>query len=136
MPARVTRSVETSVLARKIDGYSNSKIAEDLGIHRQTVQRILTGAEFQQAVSDARSDFVGLLPASVKVYRNRLKKNDLRAASEIAHGVGALNPRTESQTNTTININVLNQIQASSDETIAEIESWQTVDSVSETEAK
>lgn len=99
-PARI----QQAILAKATIGESKAKIAEDLGIAKQTVYNFLSQPEISQHVSELRSDMVlnGDLVKSAKVLRRKLNKGSESAATTILKGFNVL------QSNPKVEINIAN----------------------------
>lgn len=93
--------VKAAVIAKAMLGTSNTQIAEDLDINRNTVRAILSESELQQHVKEVRSDLVlgGDLWKARKVMREKLEKGSESAATSILKGFNVLQTRPEVSVN-------------------------------------
>lgn len=82
--------LQTAVIAKYSSGESKSSIANDLGMHRNTVASILADSEIQQIVLQGRSRAISLIPRSLDVCEYRLNKNDGNVALSILRGTQVL----------------------------------------------
>ena len=90
MASRKTSTVETAVIVKKSIGESNSQIAEDLGIHRQTVARILDSADFHQAVDYGKIRVHRIIPETCDALERAIESDKLPAILAVLHGTGIL----------------------------------------------
>lgn len=81
---------KTAVIAKAAVGESNTKIAEDLGISRPTVQRILSEAEFDKFAQQARSGVFLLVPKALEALERALDAGNVAEAKMILRNVGAI----------------------------------------------
>jgi len=100
--SRKPLAVQQQIITRASLGESKSQIARELKVHRNTVSRLLSGADIVQTVQEVRSDMVlaGDLHKSAKVLRAKLNKGSESAATTILRGFHVL----QSGSNTTINL--------------------------------
>ena len=88
-PLRTPAIRQARVIASKLAGKSNRRIAREEGIDHHTVARILSQPLYQQIIQEVQDQVVQLLPESVKVLSEELKKRKaerVRVALEILHG--------------------------------------------------
>lgn len=124
-----TEIEKAAIVAGRASGQTTTQIAKALGLSQPTVRKVLTSDDFKAAIEKAQIGFHNLLPKTLKVYRKRLAKDDLRAASEIAHGLGVLRPHGNDQNvQTIVNVQILQQIEARADEVARELNSWKQLD--------
>lgn len=83
---------KTAVIAKAVVGESNSKIAQDLGISRPTVARILKESEFTNFAAQAKSGVFLLIPKALSALEAALDKGDVAEAKMILRNVGAIAP--------------------------------------------
>ena len=90
--SRKPLAVQQQIITRASLGESKSQIARELNVHRNTVSRLLSGADIMQTVQEVRSDMVlaGDLQKSAKVLRAKLNRGSESAATTILRGL----PRT------------------------------------------
>ena len=69
------QAIKTAVVARKVGGESNARISRELGISRNTVQRILSEAELSSLVAKGKGDLYELIPQAVKRYAAKVRAN-------------------------------------------------------------
>ncbi len=77
--SRKSGTVRATVVARKILGDSNRKIARDLGINRETVGRIIDDSEYREIVKSHRQEILDLIPKAIRAYRETLDGLDTPA---------------------------------------------------------
>ena len=80
---------QARVIASKLAGKSNRGIAREDGLDQHTVARILRQPLYQQIMREAQDQVIQLLPESVKVLSEELRKRKperVRVALEILHG--------------------------------------------------
>lgn len=73
--------VQAMVIAKHLQGESNSQIARDLEIARTTVIKILSQSEIDEFVERGRSGLYELIPQAVKTYGGGVAENVDRAES-------------------------------------------------------
>ena len=127
MGSRKPPIVETSVIARKISGDSNSKIARDLRIDRSTVTRILESSEFPRAVEYGQIRVHRIIPDTCDALHRAVRKDNVPAILAVLNGTGILKQQGESKP---VNVNVLVQIQAASVKVADEIAAFQDKESI------
>ena len=82
--------METVVLTKHLAGENNTKIANDLGVGRQTISRVLNDEQMTQYVEYGRSKAISLIPKSLKVAEYKLNRNDGTMALGILRGTRVL----------------------------------------------
>src|ERR1019366_5402179 len=70
-----SKAVEKEVIIRRISGDSNSKIARDIGIHRETVAAILTRTQAEECIVAARNRLIGMADKAVDRIEQAIKSN-------------------------------------------------------------
>jgi predicted transcriptional regulator len=75
LPSKKKQVVKNAVVAKAIAGESKSKIAEDLGITRNTVRRILNETEINQFVGQGKSTLFELIPQAAEIYAAKVRAN-------------------------------------------------------------
>jgi hypothetical protein len=126
VPARKSRIVENSVIARKIAGSSNRQIASDLKIDRSTVARILESGQFQQAIEFGQVEVHRMIPETCDGLRRAIRKDNVPAILAVLNGTGVLRPASEVKSTT--NVQVLVQVQAASEAFVKEIAAFQSTE--------
>ena len=82
--------VKTAVLSLAAAGKSNRRIAQELGIHRRTVSRVLTEPEIAAVIQRGKNDVVRMVPKAVGVVDDALDKDNTGIATSVLTGVGVL----------------------------------------------
>ncbi len=72
--SRKAPSVKAQVVIQRASGLSKSKIAQDLGITRPTVNAILEESNIERILEDGRLQGAKLIPKALKVMEDRLDK--------------------------------------------------------------
>ena len=67
MPTRKAPKVQQEVIAKRLQGESKRKIARDLQMGRDTVDRILSESQMEEAVAQGRSRLLELVPKAVQL---------------------------------------------------------------------
>lgn len=103
LPIQPERELYTSkakqmrVMARRVNGESNRKIAREEAIDRETVNRILSQKEFVIMQAEQQSRLHRLGWKAIEVYEEALESDDLglatATATKILEGTGVLNRR-------------------------------------------
>lgn len=75
--------LKAAVITRRVQNQSKRKIAKDLGITRNTVATILEESHIEQHLQAFQVESVGLVPASLQVYRDRLAKGSEFVATKV-----------------------------------------------------
>ena len=126
--------LQAAVIAKYAEGRNKSQIAQDLGMHRNTVASILNDGEIQQYVQESRSRCVSLAPAAVDAIEYRIKeKMDGNIALGLLRGVQVLSNQSN-PANVTNNFAVMiaQLNQAKSNESLSTNESTDLVVRASE----
>jgi len=98
-----SKAQQGRILAKKLTGKSNSQIAKEESIRRETVARILSQPELRAVVEQHQQEILSLVPDSITVFREELKHRGpekMRAASEVLHGVQVFVTRQEKDVTT------------------------------------
>lgn len=98
--------IKGAVVAKALAGESNTQIANDLGISRPTVYRILNEAEFADLMAQGKSGIFSLIPKSVKALEMALDKGDCSEAKNILRNVGLMQSEQQGAPSTTVNFGV------------------------------
>ena len=113
-------SVKAAIVSRRTIGDSKNKIAKDLEISRPTVDRILEECNFDQLVENGRIRVHQMIPKACDAVESALDEKNGSIGVRVLQGVGVLNAERDSS-GTTVNVQVLAQIQAASDKIVKEI---------------
>lgn len=106
MPTRKAPKVQQEVIAKRLQGESKRKIARDLQMGRDTVDRILSESQIEEAVAQGRSRLVELVPKAVQLIEaaieqgleaDEVPRNALEAAIHVVKGSGAYEERTRTR---------------------------------------
>lgn len=100
-------SVQAAVVAKSLAGESKSQIAEDLGIARNTVYKILSDAQLSDLVLEGKSGVYGLIPKAVKAFEHALDKHKTPEATLILRATGVLPQEQEGGSGVTLNFGVM-----------------------------
>ena len=90
--SRKSEAAKAVVLARSATGASNSQIAREMGIDRETVSRILSEPEIAAVIQQGKNDVVRMVPKAVGVVDDALDKKNAKVAMGVLTGVGVLKP--------------------------------------------
>ena len=115
-----SKAVEKEVIIRRMSGDSKSKIARDIGIHRETVAAILTRTQAEECIVAARNRLIGMADkATDRVEKSiRMRKREgLDASLAVLRGVGVIQQHSKQEVKLTDGIESM-----SDDELIAIIE--------------
>jgi Homeodomain-like domain len=106
MPSHKSAPVQQAVIAKRLQGHSKRQIARDLGMGRNTVDRILTESQIEAAVAQGRSQLVELVPKAVQLIQRAIEqglaadevpKGALEAAIHVVKGSGAYEERSRTR---------------------------------------
>lgn len=106
MPTRKAPKVQQEVIAKRLQGESKRKIARDLQMGRDTVDRILSESQIEEAVAQGRSRLLELVPKAVQLIETAIEqgleadevpRNALEAAIHVVKGSGAYEERTRTR---------------------------------------
>lgn len=75
--------LKAEVITRRVQKQSKRQIAKALGITRNTVATILEESHIEQHLQAFQVESVGLVPASLQVYRDRLAKGSEFVATKV-----------------------------------------------------
>lgn len=102
MAANTPVSAQAAVIAKHITGDTNTKIAEDLGLHRNTVARILNDSEIVRLGEETKSELIsGTLGAARRIVKDSKRNTDV--AFEYLDRMGIL---TKKEAGATTNVAV------------------------------
>ena len=90
--SRKSEAAKAVVLARSAAGASNSQIAREMGIDRETVSRILSEPEIAAVIQQAKNDVIRMVPKAVGVVDDALDEKNAKVAMSVLTGVGVLKP--------------------------------------------
>lgn len=88
--SRKSEAAKAVVLARSASGASNSQIAREMGIDRETVSKILSEPEIAAVIQQGKNEVVQMVPKATAVFNRALNKDDTRVATSVLTGVGVL----------------------------------------------
>lgn len=94
MGTRQPQLVKTAVIAKKTMGVSNSEIARELGVHRDTVRRVLNEAEYNSLIAQGKSTLFEAIPEAARVYAEKVKA-DATEAKEFLERITVLPAKAE-----------------------------------------
>lgn len=98
-------AVQALVIAKSLNGDSKRQIAEDLGIARDTVTKILSSAEIDQYVNEGKSELIRLIPDSVTALKKAIHAGKTTEEAQLVlRSTGVLAP--EQNSNFTANVNL------------------------------
>jgi hypothetical protein len=106
MPTRKAPQVQQTVIAKRLRGESKRKIARDLQMGRDTVDRILSESQVEAAVAQGRSHLVELVPKALQVIEAAIEqgltatevpKSALEAAIHVVKGSGTYEERSRTR---------------------------------------
>lgn len=95
------RARNSRVVDMSMSGMTNIEIAQELGLHRQTVGNILNSQQSKEMIDQARSDLYRALTQSVSTMLDALefRSADMRTAVQVAttilKGLGVLTEKSE-----------------------------------------
>ena len=93
---KVPQANQTQVLALKMIGKSQRKIAAETDINRETVARILSQNEFDDLVRQLRCRIIkDLAHKAIDCVEKELKKGNAKVALQVLLGLKVLSPRTQ-----------------------------------------
>ena len=88
--SRKPQAVKTAVLAKRVNGANKAQICRDLGIAKNTVNRILDESDIDAQLESGTAQACRLIPKAIKVVDDRLSKGSENAAFRLLEGVGVL----------------------------------------------
>jgi hypothetical protein len=95
MPQNATSTkspaVKAAVMVKFAEGRSRAQIARELRIDRETVTRILSEPEIEEAIEQARARCIALLPDAVRAVKSQLRKGDGDLGLRFLEKMGVLN---------------------------------------------
>jgi hypothetical protein len=72
MPTNKSPQVQQAVIAKRLQGESKRKIARDLEMGRDTVDRILSESQVEAAVAQGRTQLVELVPKAIQLIQRAI----------------------------------------------------------------
>lgn len=106
MPTNKSPQVQQAVIAKRLQGESKRKIARDLEMGRDTVERILSESQVEAAVAQGRTQLVELVPKAIQLIQraidqglaaNEVPKSALEAAIHVVKGSGTYEERSRTR---------------------------------------
>lgn len=106
MPTNKSPQAQQAVIAKRLSGDSKRQIARDLGMGRNTVDRILSESQVEAAVAQGRTQLVELVPKAMQLIEkaidqglaaNEVPKSALEAAIHVVRGSGAYEERSRTR---------------------------------------
>jgi hypothetical protein len=106
MPTHKSAPVQQAVIAKRLQGESKRQIARDLGMGRNTVDRILSESQIEAAVAQGRSRLVELVPKAIQLIglaieqgleADEVPRNALDAAINVVKGSGTYEERSRTR---------------------------------------
>jgi hypothetical protein len=106
MPTNKSPQSQQAVIAKRLRGDSKRQIARDLGMGRNTVDRILSESQVEAAVAQGRTQLVELVPRAIQVIAKAIDdglaakdvpKSALEAAILVVKGSGAYEERSRTR---------------------------------------
>lgn len=106
MPTNKSPQAQQAVIAKRLHGDSKRQIARDLGMGRNTVDRILTESQVEAAVAQGRTQLVELVPKAIQLIHRAIDqglaaeevpKSALEAAIHVVKGSGAYEERSRTR---------------------------------------
>jgi hypothetical protein len=97
MPTNKSPQVQQAVIAKRLQGESKHKIARDLEMGRDTVDRIQNESQVEAAVAQGRTQLAELVPKAIQLIQraidqglaaNEVPKSALEAAIHVVKGSG------------------------------------------------
>jgi hypothetical protein len=97
------------VIVKSASGESNCAIAEDLGIARNTVARILNEAEMSSLVDEGCSRVHTLIPKAIDAIEDALDKKNANIGVTLLSGTGVLVTKSKEEVSHEIKLVLLNR---------------------------
>jgi hypothetical protein len=106
MPTNKSPQVQQVVIAKRLQGESKRKIARDLQMGRDTVDRILSESQVEAAVAQGRSRLIEMVPKALQLIQRALDqglvadevpKSALEAAMHVVRGSGTYEERSRTR---------------------------------------
>ncbi len=106
MPTNKSPQVQQAVIAKRLGGDSKRQIARDLGMGRNTVERILSESQVEAAVAQGRTQLVELVPKAMQLIEKAIEqglaadevpKSALEAAIHVVRGSGTYEERSRTR---------------------------------------
>jgi hypothetical protein len=106
MPTNKSPQVQQAVIAKRLQGDSKRKIARDLEMGRNTVDRILSESQVEAAVAQGRTQLVELVPKAIQLIpqaidqgltADEVPRSALEAAVHVVKGSGTYEERSRTR---------------------------------------
>jgi len=106
VPTNKPPQVQQAVIAKRLHGESKRKIARDLQMGRETVDRILSESQVEAAVAQGRSQLIEMVPKALQLIQRALDqglvadevpKSALEAAMHVVRGSGTYEERSRTR---------------------------------------
>jgi len=106
MPTHKSPQAQQAVIAKRLNGESKRKIARDLEMGRNTVDRILSESQVEAAVAQGRTQLVELVPKALQLIQraidqglaaDEVPKSALDAAIHVVKGSGTYEERSRTR---------------------------------------
>jgi hypothetical protein len=107
MSSTTSLPAQVEVITKHLSGATNTQIAQDLQMSRNTVSRILAESEIEQITLEAKSILMGALPDSARTIAEDVKKS-VSTAWELFDRTGIM-PKREYGNNQQINIGLISE---------------------------
>jgi len=122
-------SVKQAVVAKRLQGESKRQIAQDLEIHRETVDNILDESQVEASLAQWRRDYLQLVPKALNIVTRMLEdaqngpvdKDLFGAALQVLKGTGVHEERTRSQNSVKISQDLTNASDSDLEKSITEL---------------
>lgn len=85
-----SKSIQTAVTVRRLDGQSKVQIAKDLGIAQNTVTSILALNSVEEQIAEARKGTIALAPLAIAAVQQQIEKGDGDLGYKVLTGIGAI----------------------------------------------
>lgn len=104
-------SVKTEVVARRVQHQRITTIANEVGITRPTVYKILKESNIDELLESGRLGIARLIPKAIDVVDQRLTKGSESAAFGVLNGIGVLGKDIQLKSNHMADIHLQVAIQ-------------------------
>jgi hypothetical protein len=100
-------AVQALVISKAMNGDSKRQIAEDLGIGRNTVTKILCEAEINRFVNEGKSDLIRMIPEAVAGIRKAIKAGKTTEEAQLVlRSTGVIAPEQSGAPSLNVNFGV------------------------------